>query len=64
MTRAPKEETAGMLALRKSGMTYQQIADRYGLHFNTVIKRLGLKPDAAHALPATGRAEISHGGAQ
>jgi hypothetical protein len=25
-------------------MTYKQIADRYGLHFNTVIKRLGLKP--------------------
>jgi DNA-directed RNA polymerase specialized sigma24 family protein len=44
MTRAPKEETAEMLALRKSGLTYRQIADRYGLHFNTVHRRLGLKP--------------------
>jgi hypothetical protein len=42
--RAPKEETAEMLALRKSGMTYQQIADRYGLHLSSVHQRLGLKP--------------------
>jgi transposase-like protein len=42
--RAPKEETAEMLALRKSGMTYQQIADRYGLHQSSVYQRLGLKP--------------------
>jgi predicted transcriptional regulator len=44
MTRAPKEETAEMLALRKSGMTYRQIADRYGLSDRTVPQRLGLKP--------------------
>jgi hypothetical protein len=43
--RAPKEETAEMLALRKSGMSYQQIADRYGLQQpDTVRSRLGLKP--------------------
>lgn len=44
MTRAPKEETAEMLALRKSGMTYKQIADRYGLHPSSILDRLGLKP--------------------
>jgi hypothetical protein len=33
-----------MLALRKSGMTYQQIADKYGLHMSSVYQRLGLKP--------------------
>jgi DNA-directed RNA polymerase specialized sigma24 family protein len=44
MTRAPKEETDEMLVLRKSGMTYQQIADRYGLHVSSVKQRLGLKP--------------------
>jgi predicted transcriptional regulator len=42
--RAPKEETAEMLALRKSGMTYKQIAERYGLTDRTVARRLGLKP--------------------
>jgi transposase len=33
-----------MLELRKSGMTYKQIADRYGVSDKTVAGRLGLKP--------------------
>ena len=44
MTRAPKEETAEMLALREAGLTYKQIADRYGLRLSSVHSRLGLKP--------------------
>jgi hypothetical protein len=43
--RAPKKETAEMLALRQEGMTYKQIAARYGLqHPSSVRVRLGLKP--------------------
>jgi hypothetical protein len=43
--RAPKEETAEMLALRQAGWTYKQIADKYGLSSGSKIEnRLGLKP--------------------
>jgi transposase len=33
-----------MLELRKSGLTYREIADRYGLHQSSVYQRLGVKP--------------------
>jgi len=40
--RAPKYETEEMLELRRQGLTYQQIGNRYGVCYQTVNSRLGL----------------------
>ena len=42
--RAPAEEIAEMLDMRRTGMTYRQIGDRFGLSASTVQMRLGCKP--------------------
>jgi transposase len=39
-----QEETAEMLEMRKSGMTYRAISSQYGMSEECVRKRLGLKP--------------------
>jgi hypothetical protein len=42
--RAPEQEVAAMLEMRRRGMTYREIGDKFGLTWSTVAHRLGCKP--------------------
>jgi len=52
--RAPKDETAEMLRLRRAGLTYRQTAARYGLSVTAVHSRLALKPTQRARYPRPG----------
>jgi hypothetical protein len=42
-----------MLEMRRRGMTYRQIGDRFGLSWSSVAKRLGCKGNQPDALSPT-----------